>query len=92
VQYAKRVVGRRSTAASPPTCRSSQQLRVIPPIFASSILMFPRPWLVVPLDAEGQQRHPGRRLAHNALYVAMIIFFAYFYTAVTSTRWTWPTT
>jgi preprotein translocase subunit SecY len=65
---------------------------VIPPIFASSILMFPltianfvpkpwlesNPWVQSLLNSLG----PGA-LLYNLLYVGFIIFFCYFYTAVT---------
>ena len=59
---------------------------VIPVIFASSILAFPatiapafpgRPWA----DAITTQLGFGMPL-YNLLYVAGIIFFAYFYTAI----------
>jgi len=59
---------------------------VIPPIFASSILIFPgtiasfvqHPWA----DKVADLLAPGHVL-YSALYVALIIFFCYFYTAVT---------
>ena len=59
---------------------------VIPPIFASSILMFPQqiasfvqnPWVKSFSDA----LHPAD-WRYNVLYVGLIIFFCYFYTAVT---------
>jgi len=93
VQYAKRVVGRRMYGGSsthlPLKLNTSG---VIPPIFASSILMFPLTiadfllkdqmekydwlaWLV-------GQLYPTQVL-YNVLYVLLIIFFCYFYTAVT---------
>jgi preprotein translocase subunit SecY len=58
---------------------------VIPPIFASSVLVFPAtiagfsdyPWL----KALGDTLTPGN-WTYEILYVAMIIFFCYFYTAV----------
>jgi preprotein translocase subunit SecY len=87
VQYAKRVVGRRMYGGQsthlPLKINSSG---VIPPIFASSILMFPATiaqftqvgWL----QAFSQMMRPGG-LYYNLLYVGFIVFFCYFYTAVT---------
>ena len=59
---------------------------VIPPIFASSILMFPQqiasfvqtPWM----QRISEALHPGD-WRYNTIYVALIVFFCYFYTAVT---------
>jgi preprotein translocase subunit SecY len=93
VQYAKRIVGRRvyggQSTHLPLKLNTSG---VIPPIFASSILMFPltianflpktlmqaNPWIQSLLSSMG----PGAWL-YNLLYVGFIIFFCYFYTAVT---------
>src|SRR5512136_1585881 len=93
VQYAKRIVGRRvyggQSTHLPLKLNTSG---VIPPIFASSILMFPLtivnflpkplletyPWIQNILNHFG----PGA-LVYNLLYVGLIIFFCYFYTAVT---------
>ena len=93
VQYAKRIVGRKvfggQSTHLPLKLNTSG---VIPPIFASSILMFPltianflpkpwleaHPWVQSLLNSLG----PGA-LLYNLLYVAFIIFFCYFYTAVT---------
>jgi len=86
VQYAKRVVGRRmyggQTSHLPLKINTAG---VIPPIFASSILIFPatigqfvqNPWA----QAVAGYLGPGRWL-YDILYVAFIIFFCYFYTAV----------
>lgn len=87
VQYAKRVVGRRVYGGqSTHLPLKVNTAGVIPPIFASSLLMFPttvgqfidHPWVqnVVGLLAPGQ-------LVHDIMFVALIIFFCYFYTAVT---------
>ncbi|MFU8857752.1 MAG: preprotein translocase subunit SecY [Deferrisomatales bacterium] len=87
VQYAKRVVGRRVYGGqSTHLPLKVNTAGVIPPIFASSLLMFPttvgqfidHPWVqnVVGLLAPGQ-------FVHDLLFVALIIFFCYFYTAVT---------
>jgi preprotein translocase subunit SecY len=87
VQYAKRVVGRRMYGGQsthlPLKINSSG---VIPPIFASSILMFPATiaqftqvgWL----QTFSQMMSPGG-IYYNLLYVGFIVFFCYFYTAVT---------
>jgi preprotein translocase subunit SecY len=93
VQYAKRIVGRKvyggQSTHLPLKLNTSG---VIPPIFASSILMFPltianflpkpwlddHPWVQAILNSLGHGA-----LLYNLLYVAFIIFFCYFYTAVT---------
>jgi preprotein translocase subunit SecY len=87
VQYAKRVIGRRMYGGQsthlPLKINSSG---VIPPIFASSILMFPATiaqftqvgWL----QSFSQLMRPGG-LYYNLLFVGFIVFFCYFYTAVT---------
>src|SRR5208282_2393674 len=87
VQYARRVVGRRmmggTTTHLPLKVNTSG---VIPPIFASSLLMFPATiksfvhidWVQRAMDA----MVPGGML-HDLVYVVLIVFFCYFYTAVT---------
>lgn len=87
VQYAKRVVVRKMYGGQsthlPLKINTSG---VIPPIFASSIIMFPatianfipHPWMKMVADS----LVPGR-VVYELLYVAFIIFFCYFYTAVT---------
>jgi preprotein translocase subunit SecY len=59
---------------------------VIPPIFASSILMFPQQIAQFSksevLRNFASALHPGD-WRYNLLYVSLIVFFAYFYTAVT---------
>jgi preprotein translocase subunit SecY len=87
VQYAKRVVGRKmyggQTTHLPLKVNTAG---VIPPIFASSIIMFPatianfvpHPWM----KAFAAYLMPGQ-FVYESLYVAFIIFFCYFYTAVT---------
>ncbi len=86
VQYAKRIVGSRSYGGhSSYLPLKVNQAGVIPIIFASSVLMFPAtvaqfvdvPWV----KAMGQYLSWGSWL-HTVLYVLMIIFFTYFYTAV----------
>ncbi len=89
INYAKRQVGRRQFAGN----QSHLPLKVntsgvIPPIFASSIIMFPAtianfmsqdsaPWLSVVTD----MLHPGA-LVYELLYIAAIFFFCFFYTAI----------
>ena len=87
VQYAKRVIGRKmyggQTTHLPLKVNTAG---VIPPIFASSIIMFPatianfvpHPWM----QAVSGFLMPGK-IVYETLYVALIIFFCYFYTAVT---------
>jgi preprotein translocase subunit SecY len=87
VQYAKRVVGRKMFGGqSTHLPLKVNTAGVIPPIFASSILMFPQQ-LAGFAKAEwmrniSQALHPGD-WRYNTLYVGLIVFFAYFYTAVT---------
>jgi len=85
IQYAKRVVGRRlyggQSTHLPLKVNTSG---VIPPIFASSILLFPATlssWFPF-LSRLSDEMRPGTWI-YNTLYVTLIIFFAYFYTAVT---------
>ena len=87
VQYAKRVVGRRMYGGQSTHLPLKINISgVIPPIFASSIIMFPAtvaqfipvPWV----QNMAQSVTPGGWI-YSLLYVAFIYFFAYFYTAVT---------
>lgn len=87
VQYAKRIVGRKVYGGQnthlPLKVNTSG---VIPPIFASSLIMFPATlatffpakWVQ---DITAQLR-PGA-LLYDLLFVGLIVFFCYFYTAVT---------
>ena len=86
VQYAKRVVGRRMYGGSSTHIPLKVNTGgVIPIIFASSILAFPATiaqafkggWA----ESITLQLNYGMPL-HNLAYVAGIIFFAYFYTAI----------
>lgn len=87
IHYAKRVVGMRSyggqTSHLPLKVNMSG---VIPPIFASSIIMFPATVAGL-VDVPWVQSVAGMltpdNLVYNLFYVAFIIFFCYFYTAVT---------
>ncbi len=85
IQYAKRVVGRKlyggQSTHLPLKVNTSG---VIPPIFASSLLVLPGTmagWFPF-LSAVSTAMQPGSWI-YDVLYVALIIFFAYFYTAVT---------
>ncbi len=85
VQYAKRVVGRREFGGHsthlPLKVNSSG---VIPPIFASSLLVFPATMATYLPFLKNVSDELLRNLwLHNALYVIGIVLFAYFYTAVT---------
>jgi len=85
IQYARRVVGRRvyggQSSHLPLKINTSG---VIPPIFASSILVFPATaaTFVPALKSYAAYLTPGGAL-YSVVYVALIIFFCYFYTAVT---------
>src|SRR5687768_1696112 len=87
VQYAKRVVGRRMYGGSSTHIPLKVNTGgVIPVIFASSILAFPATFAPM-FDATSRVRiwldqiSPGMPL-HDLLYIAGIIFFCYFYTAI----------
>ena len=87
VQYAKRVIGRKiygGQATHIPLKVNSAG--VIPIIFAQSVLMFPQ--TITTFFKNSDFMHtlsswlsPGAFL-HTTLYVIMIVFFAYFYTAI----------
>ena len=87
IQYAKRVVGRKvyggQTSFLPLKVNVSG---VIPPIFASSLMMFPATivmFIPIPLfDALSTAFLPGTDV-YNVTYVILIVGFTFFYTAVT---------
>jgi preprotein translocase subunit SecY len=87
IQYAKRVVGRRMYGGQsthlPLKINTSG---VIPPIFASSIMMFPATVAgfipVAAIKNLSSVLMPGG-MVYEIFYVALIFFFCYFYTAVT---------
>jgi preprotein translocase subunit SecY len=88
VQYAKRVVGRRmASGGSTYIPLKVNQAGVIPIIFASSVLYFPT-LLASAIDAAWFQTlvndylNNQRSLVYMAIYGLMIVFFAYFYTAI----------
>jgi preprotein translocase subunit SecY len=86
VQYARRIVGRKIYGGqSTHLPLKVNTAGVIPPIFASSILLFPATianFVKNPItDKISVMMTPGN-FAYELLYVAFIIFFCYFYTAV----------
>jgi preprotein translocase subunit SecY len=87
VQYARRMVGRRMYGgASTHIPLKVNTGGVMPVIFASSILAFPqtlRPMFTPNgfMDQATLQLSTGYPL-YNLFYIAMIVFFAYFYTAI----------
>jgi preprotein translocase subunit SecY len=87
IQYAKRVVGRKVYGGQSSHLPLKINISgVIPPIFASSIMMFPATigqfihidWV----QKASALMRPGQVL-YYVLYVVMIVFFCFFYTAVT---------
>jgi preprotein translocase subunit SecY len=87
IHYAKRVVGLKTfNAQTSHLPLKINMAGVIPPIFASSIIMFPAtianfinvPWV----QSAAKSLSPGH-LVYNIFFVAFIVFFCYFYTAVT---------
>jgi preprotein translocase subunit SecY len=85
VHYAKRVVGRQSfSGQSTHLPLKVNTAGVIPPIFASSVLLFPATlatWIPGLKGVADAMQRGG--WIYDGLYVGGIIFFAYFYTAVT---------
>ncbi len=86
IHYARRVIGRKVYGGqSTHLPLKVNTAGVIPPIFASSIIMFPAtianfirvPWM----QSVAQALRPGS-LIYESIYVALIIFFCYFYTAI----------
>src|SRR5207237_5869213 len=86
VQYAKRVVGRRVYGGqSTHIPLRINTAGVIPVIFASSLILFPatiarfvqHPWM----QAVSDSLSPGR-ITYTLLYMGLIVFFTYFYTAI----------
>jgi len=87
IQYAKRVVGRKVYGGQSSHLPLKINIAgVIPPIFASSIMMFPATiggfiqvdWVQMVSAAMS----PGT-IWYYMLYIVMIVFFCFFYTAVT---------
>ncbi len=86
VQYARRIIGKKvfggQTAHLPLKINTSG---VIPPIFASSIIMFPATiagFIAIPwVQSLSAQLSPGT-IIYTTLYMGLIFFFCFFYTAV----------
>jgi preprotein translocase subunit SecY len=90
IQYAKRQVGNRLMQAQSSFLPLKVNMAgVIPPIFASSIILFPATVLswtgnnekLTWLKSLGDMLHPGQPL-YVLFYAAAIIFFCFFYTAL----------
>lgn len=87
IQYAKRVVGRKMYGGQnthlPIKINTSG---VIPPIFASSLIMLPATLtMFIPtafMRSIGETLRPGGVL-YDVIFVSLIVFFCFFYTAVT---------
>jgi preprotein translocase subunit SecY len=88
VQYAKRVVGRRMYGGqSTHLPLKINTAGVIPPIFASSLIMFPATiasfFQDVPvMQSVAAAMRPGS-VIYELIYIGFIVFFCYFYTAIT---------
>ena len=85
IQYAKRMAGRRMFAGQATYFPMKVNTAgVIPPIFAGAVLSFPATlgtWF--PFLQDVQRAIEGNLWIYNGLFVLMVIFFAYFYTALT---------
>jgi len=87
VQYAKQIKGRKVYGGQSTFLPLRvNQAGVIPIIFASSLLLFPATiaqfFHTGGLQALTDLLAPGRAL-YNIIYVTLIVFFSYFYTAIT---------
>ena len=88
VQYAKRVVGRRVySGQSSHLPLKVNTAGVIPPIFASSVLLFPASIASMfgdnPIAQYVSRALTPGSLLYSLVDIGLIIFFCYFYTAVT---------
>ena len=87
VQYARRIVGRKVYGGqSTHLPLKVNTAGVIPPIFASSILLFPATiasFIKHPITRTISDALTPGRVGYELLFVTFIIFFCYFYTAVT---------
>jgi preprotein translocase subunit SecY len=86
IQYPRRMVGKRMTQAQTQYMPLKVNMTgVIPPIFASAILMVPATLVTVlpgaDLSAFGKFFTPGS-WGYESIYVALIVLFSFFYTAV----------
>ncbi|HHY38797.1 MAG TPA: preprotein translocase subunit SecY [Clostridia bacterium] len=87
VQYSKRVVGRRMYGGqSTHIPMRLNHAGVIPVIFASAVLSFPATiaaFIRHPLARQVETMFSGHGVWYQVAYALLIIFFTYFYTAVT---------
>ena len=87
IQYAKRVQGRRMVGGqSTHLPLKINTAGVIPPIFASSIIMFPATianFIDIPIMKRFSAAFVPSSISYNIVYVILIFVFCYFYTAVT---------
>jgi preprotein translocase subunit SecY len=86
VQYPRRVVGRKVYGGqSSHLPLKTNTAGVIPPIFASSLLIFPATILTfvnVEFLRDASDLLFNNAIIYNVIFAGLIIFFAYFYTAV----------
>ena len=86
IHYAKRLMGRKMVGGQ--TTHLPLKVNtagVIPPIFASSLLLFPAtiaPMINIPWVQEFSALFSPQTMLYNVLYVALIVFFCFFYTAI----------
>ena len=87
IHYAKRQMGRKMVGGQ----TTHLPLRVntagvIPPIFASSLLMFPATIGTFAPDVEWIQQFSAwfapQTIIYNIIFIALIVFFCFFYTAI----------
>lgn len=87
IQYAKRVVGRRVYGGQSSHLPLKINVSgVIPPIFASSIMMFPATigsFIQIDWVQKASAAMSPGTVYYYICYVGMIVFFCFFYTAVT---------
>lgn len=86
IHYAKRIVGRKMYGGQSTHLPLKLNMAgVIPPIFASSIILFPATIAQFWKNESTQQLSAFLTSGwfHDLLYVGLIVFFCYFYTAVT---------
>ena len=87
IHYAKRVVGRKVYGGQSTFLPLKLNTAgVIPPIFASSILLFPgtiTTFIKIPIFQEFNKYFHPTSILYNVCYVALIFGFCFFYTAIT---------
>jgi len=86
IQYAKKMVGRKMySGQSSHLPLKVNTSGVIPPIFASSVIMFPATiagFMQTPFMTSVADKLTPGSLPYTILYVSMIVFFCFFYTAI----------